>query len=76
MSAIFDRLFDLMLAVIRSGGYALVAALVAETLVLLLGPLRVRKRIGYALLLVVLVRMAIPVGLPASFSLFNFSPVQ
>lgn len=76
MSAISDRLFDLMLAVIRSGGYALVAALVAETLVLLLGPLRVRKRIGYALLLVVLVRMAIPAGLPASFSLFNFSPVQ
>lgn len=76
MSALSDRLFDLLLAVIRSGGYALVAALVAETLVLLLGPLRVRKRIGYVLLLVVLVRMAIPAGVASPFSLFNLSFVK
>ena len=76
MNPMIDFLFDAMLAVIRTGGYALVVAVAAELLVLLLNALRVPKRIGYLLLCVVLLRMLVPTGIPSPFSIFNLEFVQ
>ena len=76
MNPMIDFLFDAMLTVIRTGGYALVVAVAAELLVLLLNALRVPKRIGYLLLCVVLLRMLIPTGIPSPFSIFNLAFVQ
>ena len=76
MNPMIDFLFDAMLAVIRTGGYALVTAVAAELLVLLLNSLRVPKRIGYLLLCVVLLRMVVPVGIPSPLSIFNLEFVQ
>ena len=76
MNPMIDFLFDAMLTVIRTGGYALVVAVAAELLVLLLNALRVPKRIGYLLLCVVLLRMLVPTGIPSPFSIFNLAFVQ
>ncbi len=76
MNQMIDLLFGAMLTVIRTGGYALVAAVVAELLVLLLNALRVPKRISYLLLCVVLIRMLVPVGISSSLSIFNLEFVQ
>ena len=76
MNPMIDFLFDAMLTVIRTGGYALVVAVAAELLVLLLNALRVPKRIGYLLLCVVLLRMLVPAGIPSPFSIFNLAFVQ
>ena len=76
MNPMIDFLFDAMLTVIRTGGYALVVAVAAELLVLLLNALRVPKRIGYLLLCVVLLRMLVPTGIPSPFSIFNLEFVQ
>ena len=76
MNPMIDFLFDAMLTVIRTGGYALVVAVAAELLVLLLNALRVPKRIGYLLLCVVLLRMLVPTGIPSPFSIFNLTFVQ
>ena len=76
MNPMIDFLFDTMLAVIRTGGYALVTAVAAELLVLLLNVLRVPKRIGYLLLCMVLLRMVVPVGIPSPLSIFNLEFVQ
>ena len=76
MNPMIDFLFDAMLAVIRTGGYALVVAVAAELLVLLLNALRVPKRIGYLLLCVVLLRMLVPTGIPSPISIFNLAFVQ
>ena len=76
MNPMIDFLFDAMLTVIRTGGYALVAAFAAELLVLLLNVLRVPKRITYLLLCVVLLRMVVPVGISSPLSIFNLDFVQ
>lgn len=76
MNFLTDYVFDIMLAVIRTSGYALVVALVAEILVLILNALRVPKRVGFVLLWVVLLRMLVPVSLPSQFSIFNLAPVR
>lgn len=76
MNPMIDFLFDAMLAVIHTGGYALVVAVAAELLVLLLNAIRIPKRIGYLLLCVVLLRMLIPAGIPSPFSIFNLGFVQ
>ena len=76
MNPMIDFLFDAMLTVIRTGGYALVVAVAAELLVLLLNALRVPKRIGYLLLCVVLLRMLVPTGIPSPFSIFNLEFIQ
>lgn len=73
MNVLTDYVFDMMLTVIRTSGYALVVALAAEILVLILNALRIPRRVGFVLLWVVLLRMLVPVSLPSRFSIFNLS---
>ncbi len=71
-----DGLLDLLFAFVRASSATLVVELVVLSLILLFNALRVRKRISFLLLWVVLLRMLMPVGLPSQFSLFNLPLVQ
>ncbi len=72
-----NGVLDLLFAFVRTSTTVLIVEFVVLTLILLLNALRVRKRLSFFLLWVVVLRMCIPAALPASsFSLFNVPFVQ
>ncbi len=64
-------LIDLLFAYVRASSAVLLTILFVLSLILLCNFLRVRKRVSYLLLWIVVIRMLLPIGLTSEYSLFN-----
>ncbi len=66
-----NGLIDLMFAYVRTNGIAIVATMILFLLTLLLNAFRVRKRITFLMMWIIVFRLLVPVGLPSEYSLLN-----